>query len=227
MIFSIFDIIVFTIFLTSSLMGLYRGMIYILINFLGFIASIFFAIFLYPYVRMLISGYIANALLASIGSGIASYVFSLIVFTFLSSKVVLLFKGISCGWIDRFLGAIIGTIRGGVICLLIFLVLSVFTTGIYSEAEKSEDIINNLETDKYPQWLKDSVSTVSLQKGLKMSLQYIPESLLNSIELPKDNQNKIDEIKKRKQKERNSEIETPIDQFLEKGINDILPSQNQ
>lgn len=225
MMFTVFDIIILTILFASSIMGLYRGMIYITINLLGFIASIFAAIFLYSYVRIIFSGYIANDLVTSIGSGVVSYIFSLIVFTFLSSKIIFLFKEVSQGIFDRFLGFVLGSLRGGLISLLLFSVVAVFTAGTYSGAEKAEDVIYNLEKDKYPEWLKDSVTTPYLETTLKNSIRYIPKDLLDSIDLSKEDKdiNQIDEIKKKKHGEVRSVLEIPMDKTLEKNIDELLP----
>ena len=179
MMFTVFDIIILIILFASSIMGLYRGMIYITINYLGFTASIFAAIFLYSYVRIIFSGYIANELLISIGSGVVSYIFSLIAFTFLSSKIIFLFKEVSQGIFDRFLGFVLGAVRGGLISLLLFSIVAVFTAGTYSGAEKAEDVIYNLEKDKYPEWLKNSVTTLHLEITLKNSIRYISKDLLD------------------------------------------------
>lgn len=226
MMFTIFDIIILTILFASSIMGFYRGMLHITINFLGFIASILVAMFLYSYVRIIFSGYIANDLVTSIGSGVVSYIFSLVVFTFLSSKIIFLFKEISCGVLDRFFGFIIGIIRGYIISLLIFGVVAVLGSGTYLKADKTEDIIYKLEKDKYPQWLKDSVTIPYLEKSLKFSISYIPKDLLDSIETLKEDRdvNQIDEIKKKKHNESRSVIEIPAEEALEKGINEILPT---
>jgi len=223
---TIFDIIILTILFASSIMGFYRGMFYITINLLGFIASIFAAMFLYPYMRIMLSGYIANDLVTSIGSGVVSYIISLVIFTFLSSKIIFIFKEISHGILDRFFGFIIGIIRGYIISLLIFGVVAVLASGTYLKADKTEDIIYNLEQDKYPQWLKDSVTIPYLEKSLKFSVGYIPKDFLDSIKIWKEDKdtNQIDEIKKKKHKESRSTIEIPTEELLEKGINEILPA---
>ena len=140
MTFTIFDIIILTIFSASSLMGLYRGMVCITINLLGFVASLFVAIFLYSYVRIIFSGYVENDLVTSIASGVVSYIFSLIVFTFLTSKIVLLFKDLSQGIFDRLLGFAIGAIRGGLISVLLFAIIAIFMVGTYTEAEKQKTL---------------------------------------------------------------------------------------
>lgn len=227
--FTIFDIIILTILFASSIMGFYRGMLYITINLLGFIASILLAMFLYSYVRIIFSGYIANDLVTSIGSGVVSYIFSLVVFTFLSSKIVFLFKEISCGIFDRSLGFLIGIIRGYIISLLIFGVVAVLGSRTYLNADKTEDIIYNLEKDKYPEWLKGSVTIPYLEKSLKFSISYVPKDFLDSIETLKDDKdvNQIDEIKKKKRNESKSVIEVPAEEVLQEGINEILPADGK
>ena len=219
MTFTIFDIIILTIFSASSLMGLYRGMVCITINLLGFVASLFVAIFLYSYVRIIFSGYVENDLVTSIASGVVSYIFSLIVFTFLTSKIVLLFKDLSQGIFDRLLGFAIGAIRGGLISVLLFAIIAIFMVGTYTEAEKAEDVVNKLEMEKYPTWLKDSVTTIYLEKALKDSVSYLPKGLLNSITMPKsgkkNDEDMIDEIKRKKGSEVQLSIVTPLNKILE------------
>ena len=167
MTFTLFDILILTILSISSLFGLYRGIINITINLLGFIASIIVAIFLYSYIRILFSGYVDNDLVTPIASGVTAYVISLIVFTFITSKILLLFDGASKGVFDRFLGLIVGIIRGGLFVLILFAIIAIFTAGTYSGADKPEDLIHNLSADDYPGWLKDSTTTPYLEKNIK------------------------------------------------------------
>jgi membrane protein required for colicin V production len=236
MTFTIFDIIILTVLSASSFLGLYRGMISITINLLGFVASIFAAIYLYSYVRIIFSGYVENELVTSIVSGIASYIASLIVFTFLSSKIVLLFKSVSLGIFDRLLGFIIGLVRGGFISILIFLVVAVFTAGTYSGVEKPEEMITKLEMEKYPKWLKTSMTAPHLEKVLKAVFAYIPQDMLDSIEMPKDNsktdEDIIDIIKRKKEgevkpSEVKSSTEIPLDKALTNSINEVLEDDEE
>ena len=62
---TLFDIVILTIVSISSLFGLYKGMIRIVINFLGFVASIFATIFLYPKVKVVLASYFNNDLIVS------------------------------------------------------------------------------------------------------------------------------------------------------------------
>lgn len=204
MMFTLFDISILTIFIISSLLGLYKGIINITINLLGFVASIIAAIILYPYTRLVFADYITNELVASIISGIVSYIVSLMVFTFLTTKVVLLFDGIGRGSFDRFLGFIVGIIRGGLFVLIIFAIVAIFTAGTYSGAKKTEDLINKLSSDEYPAWLKDSITTPYLEKILKTSMSFVPEEVWDYIKIPEKEEEEdiIEAIKKRKNRDK-------------------------
>ncbi len=227
MMFTLFDIIIITILSVSSLLGIYRGMIHITINLLGFVASIVVAVFLYSYIRIIFSGYVANELVTSITSGVVSYVFSLIAFTFLTSKILLLFDGSSQGIFDRFLGLIIGLVRGGLMAVILFAIIAIFTAGTYSDAKHADDLVLKLSDDKYPDWLKNSVSTPYLEEASKNIILFIPQDIISSIEMPKRNNREdedlIDKIKRQKNIETKSSIEIPLGQGLENKINELLP----
>ena len=225
MTFTLFDILILTILSISSLLGLYRGLINITINLLGFIASIFAAIALYTYVRIIFSGYIENELGTSIASGIASYLVSLVFFTFLTSKIILLFDGASKNILDRLLGLVLGIVRGILLVLILFTIVAIFTAGTYSNAKNSKDLVDNLSTENYPAWLKDSTTTPYLEKMLKNSVSLIPNEIWNLIKIPHTSSNEeediIETIKKRKNKDVKSSIDTPLNLELKKGVEEI------
>ena len=58
MMFTIFDIAVFTVIAVSTIMGLYKGLLGMAINLAGFVASIAAAIFLFPYVQIALAKHI-------------------------------------------------------------------------------------------------------------------------------------------------------------------------
>ena len=219
MIFTLFDIAILTIIAVSSLLGFYRGMINITINLLGFIASIIVAIFLYSYVRTMFSGYVDNDLVTSLASGVTAYIVSLIIFTFLTSKIVFLFDGSSKSIFDRFLGLIIGIIRGVLFSLILFAIVAIFAAGTYSEAENAEDLVFNLSSDEYPEWLKNSTTTLHLEKLFKSSTLMLPKEILHSVKMPQSqkdrDENIIDAIKKRKNEGVKSSIEMQLDQGVD------------
>lgn len=184
MTFTFFDIITFTVILISTLLGLYKGFVDIIINLLGFVASIVVAVMLYPYVNDLFGPYIANQLVASIVSGITSYVASLIFFTFLTSKVNLLFADYTGGAFDRFLGLITGFVRGAILAIILFIPVAVITSGSYTESANAKEVFTKLDKEKYPEWLKNSVSTDYYHSATLNIVMMLPKNSLESIKLP-------------------------------------------
>jgi len=202
--FTIFDIAVFTVIAVSTIMGLYKGLLGMAINLAGFVASIAAAIFLFPYVQIALAKHIENELLLSILSGTISYICSLFILTSITSKIGDILSVISSGFVDRTLGAIAGLFRGLIISTVIFVLAAIFSSGAYVKAENVEEIVSNLNSEKYPDWLNDSKTTEYLEILLKELLALLPENTLQSIKLPKPEvkvekgQEIIDNIKRRK-----------------------------
>jgi len=202
--FTIFDIAVFTVVAVSTIMGLYKGLLGMAINLAGFVASIAAAIFLFPYVQIALAKHIENELLLSILSGTISYICSLFILTSITSKIGDILSVISSGFVDRTLGAIAGLFRGLIISTVIFVLAAIFSSGAYVKAENVEEIVSNLNSEKYPDWLNDSKTTEYLEILLKELLALLPENTLQSIKLPKPEvkvekgQEIIDNIKRRK-----------------------------
>lgn len=209
MMFTIFDIAVFTVIAISTIMGLYKGLLGMAINLAGFVASIAAAIFLFPYVQLTLAKHIENELLLSILSGTISYICSLFILTSITSKISDILSVISSGFVDRTLGAIAGFFRGLIISMVIFVLTAIFSSGAYVKAENVEEIVSNLNAEKYPDWLNDSKTTEYLEILLKELLALLPENTLQSIKLPKPEvkvekgQEIIDNIKRKKEENTN------------------------
>lgn len=129
--FTWFDIIILAIITTSSMLGAYGGIIKLTISLLGFIVSILFAYYLSPYTISIITRYFNNHITLVVTSGIISYIISLIICSFVTRKFLLMISIISGGVIDRSLGLAAGMFRSMIICLCIFLVLTIFFSDSY------------------------------------------------------------------------------------------------
>ncbi len=171
-----FDIVILSIIGLSSLFGLFRGMIYIVINFLGVIASIVFALFIYPHVVKLFTGHIENEIILMVAGGVSSYIISLIIFTLACMKIVAMFSFFGGGSIDRVLGFVIGIIRGWLVSVVIYAGYAVFSTGSFNKAEKVEDVFLKIDEKKYSQMLKESSFSGSLKTTLEQIVGMVPES---------------------------------------------------
>lgn len=192
MIFTLFDIIIFASIITSTMLGFYRGAIAITINLIGFFVSIVAAVFLYSYAQEFVGGYIENALINSIVSGVSSYLVSLAVFTFVASKIIFLLTPISRGIFDRITGLLIGIIRGAIFAILLFAAIAIFTSKTYSESQVFEDMVLKLSDEKYEDWLKQSQTTPYLEESLKAFVKYLPKSA-SQYPMPNANNGKKEE----------------------------------
>lgn len=221
---TLFDIVILTIVSISSLFGLYKGMIQIVINFLGFVASIFVTILLYPKVKVVFSSYFNNDLIISIASGVSAYIFSLIVFTFICSSLVMMVSVVSKGWLDRLLGVVAGFLRGVLISVVLFGVVAIFATGVYSKAKSAEDLVLNISQEDYPEWLKTAIITPYLESILKDVVKFIPDAILSNIELPHakdvDEDSVVEKIKKKA-----DELNSSGDIHVDETIKDLLPAK--
>ncbi|MDR0296880.1 MAG: CvpA family protein [Rickettsia sp.] len=182
--FTWFDIIILAIITTSSMLGAYGGLVKLTISLLSFIFSILFAYYLSLYVTETITRYFINHIALIITSGVISYIISLILCSFLTHQFLLMISFISGGIIDKSLGLAVGMLRGTIICLFMFLVLTIFFSGSYFQAKTLKDVIQNTTIDKYPKWLKESTTTPYLDNLSKNLIKTLPQNSLESIKLP-------------------------------------------
>lgn len=145
------------------MLGMYNGFLKLSINAIAFISSVIAAYFLYPIVKELLIAYIFNVLMLGVVSGVLSYLISLVVFSIIGAKICDWMKPLSGGVVDRVSGLIGGIIRGGAISLFIFITIAVFTSSSYVGANNIEEIIKNIDTNTYPEWLQQSLTTKYFQ----------------------------------------------------------------
>jgi len=228
MTFSIFDFIVFAIITASSLLGLYRGFIYITVHLLGFVCSIILAVVLYPFAKEILFVYVSNELGLSLVSGASVYIISLIVCTLLTSKIVSLFDSSNKSIFNRFLGLILGFLRGLLFVALIYAIV-IFATSDTTEGEDLGVVLSSLTAPKSPEWLAVSKTTIYLQKIVKYAVSITPEDILKSIKLPSggEKQDKeedvIDAINRKKKNDVKSFIELPSTNDLKDSIEEVAP----
>lgn len=222
---TLFDILIITIITASSISGLHGGLIKLCVNFLSFVSSIILTYFLHPYASEIISEHVNNEAVVTVFSGIVSYIFSLIICAFLSNKFLLLISFMRGGIVDKSLGLIAGCVRGILICVIIFLGKVIFFSGSYLQAQNMYEVIKLTSSDKYPKWLKKSLTLTHLESISKNTIMIIPEDFLKSIKWSTE-QKKIDQDpiseKTHSNKIQNEDIE--IDRDLKHQLDNILGS---
>lgn len=184
--FTIFDIIIIVILGVSTITGLMKGLVNILVDVAGFIASIIAAYFAFPYVQFLFIGIVENEIVVSIISALVSYLCCLFIFTLITKQVSKLLAPISRGFFDRISGLVAGFARGLLFSMLIFFSVVVIASGVYVKSENVAQLINQLDPEKYPDWLVRSQTTSYLDGVFKRTIALIPQKNLEEIKLPKN-----------------------------------------
>lgn len=227
--FTSFDILILTIITASSIFGAYGGIVKFIFSVLGFISSILLTYFLYHYSYEICTQYLVSDVTSVIVSIIFSYLISLAICKFFTHKLLAIFSIIRGGPIDKLLGFGAGVIRGTVISLIIFWIITIFFSGSYLEAKTLDDVVKNTTIDKYPEWLQKSVTTSYLDSIGQNVIRILPQDQLKLIELPKINANTnavdVDALEKphHKKKVFNKLKELPVD--LKQELDEFLYEQ--
>ncbi|WPY00617.1 CvpA family protein [Candidatus Trichorickettsia mobilis] len=224
---SIFDIIVLTIITTSSMLGMYRGLIKLSISFVAFMLSFLAAYFLYPFVELILVRYLDSAVVIMILSSISSYLISLLILGVVTAKLHIMVENISGGIVDRFLGLVAGFIRGGIIVVIIFVIITILASTSYLKAETMADIIQHCDSEKHPKWLTNSLTSPYLEQTSSGLISFISISFLESIKLPKPNKTMNDSIKLDNTGKYNNtapkyQINPELQDALERELDDLL-----
>ena len=152
--FNLFDIILVTIFVASTLLGMYRGLVVTSINIGSFMLTIFLTIVLVPLSKEIVSEHVSNDLVVTIISLVISYLLARFSSNWLAKRLEEITDKYTKGVIDRSLGLWIGAIRGYVICLSLFMIAAIFTSSSYVGAKNYWQIIHHIDSKEYPKWLK-------------------------------------------------------------------------
>ena len=198
-----FDTLCLLVILVSSVIGLTKGFTKIVINLLGFIASIILSFSIFPYLDIFIGNYLSSEIVAKIIAVVSSYLISLIICTFLVTKTTFFIFFLSGGFIDKIMGLIVGFFKGVAISTFIFLIIVCFTTDIFSKEKNLHDLLLNLNQDDYPKWLQKSKVTIYLHFLSKKIPFLVPKHTLeeiNFLEYSHKDDDIIDSLKKKKKK---------------------------
>ena len=135
------------------MLGIYRGLIKPSNSFMAFTLSFLVAYFLYPFSKLTLVRYLDSTVVIMILSSISSYLISLLILGVVTAKPHIMVEDISGGIVDRFLGLVAGFIRGSRIVVIIFVIITIFASNSYLNAESIADIIQHYDSEKYPKWL--------------------------------------------------------------------------
>lgn len=173
-----FDILILTVLTATTILSLRRGAVHVSVHFVSFILKISIAIYLYPYIKVFILGYIKNKLIVSILGVLISYAIPSIILSFIVSRILLVLTVIRFGLIDRFLGIILGLIKGIVFSLIIFSSLKLLTNLSYYDGKNINDLLTDVPENGYAKRLGASKAIPYLENYSKKAAHYLPEKIL-------------------------------------------------
>ncbi|MFV9876191.1 MAG: CvpA family protein [Rickettsiales endosymbiont of Dermacentor nuttalli] len=171
--FTVFDYIIFTIIIVSTLFALFKGFIKSCITFTAFISSLVLAYILFPYLLILVKKYIINTSIANICTGLISYIISASLLVFISNKLLNFTESIRGGALDRSLGLTFGFTRGCIISCIIFIIIVSISKAFVPDSTEDHMLKN----------IKHSKSFLLLSKGSTSLIETLPPKL--SIKLNK------------------------------------------
>ena len=155
---SVFDFMVVGICLISIIFGLFKGLVKSVISLITLFFLFLMSFYINPYIVGYVSKYIENEIILSISSYFLSFIISLITTSLLYSQLTKLVWPIAGGIIDRLFGIVFGAVRGLLLSIILFIFSVIITTDNITDYATIRDLYDNISEDKYPAWLKKSVS---------------------------------------------------------------------
>ncbi len=181
---NLFDIVVFAILVTSSLLGLQRGLFKLTVGLLCFILTLISTYFLFPITKLIVIEHVSNILAVNIISAVVSYIVAMVFFGIVSSNICKLLTEISGGLLDRLLGLGAGMLRGALITSMLFGVIAIFCSGSYIGATNARTLIEGVRPQDYPSWFKKSYSFDLLEPFITGMGKIVNKDDLAKIQLP-------------------------------------------
>lgn len=175
---SLFDLIIFTVLGLSAFMGLYKGFIKSLLSLISSALLIIMSYLGFDYIKIIVSKYVIKNVLANIISGLLSFLISLIITSVINAKFLDFIKEIRGGAIDRIFGIFFGIIRGMAFALIIFAAVIVITTEDFTNQKNIGELVENINHDKFPDWLKLSISYKLLNQTGEIALGLLPKDFI-------------------------------------------------
>lgn len=154
-----FDYTVIAIVVLSALLGWWRGLVYVVLSLLGWVAAFIvartFAAAAAPYMPAALGAETAR----TVAAFVALFIVTLIVCSIVTWTLSKLVKWVGLGWLDGMLGALFGILRGGLLALA--LVVLAGLTGLpqrpfWRDAALSKPLVNMAQATRT--WLPNSVA---------------------------------------------------------------------
>lgn len=153
------DIVVGVVLLISALLAYARGFVHEVLSVAGWIGAIFATIYGYPYAKPYARDLIPVDLIADLVAGVAIFVVTLILLSFVTRGASKMVKASALNFLDRSLGFLFGLVRGAVLVCVAYLGLA----WVMPPAEQ-------------PAWLTNARTYAQIQRGADLLRALIPDA---------------------------------------------------
>ncbi len=183
------DLTIIGILLISGILAYSRGLVRELLSVAGWAGAILATLYGFSYVKPYVRSWIDIPILADAAAGIALFVFTLILLTFISHSISGVVQKSALGAIDHSLGFLFGLVRGALLVCLAYILLAWV-----------------MPEDEQPQWIVTARTIPFVKQGAEMLRDIVPESIAEQSE------EKADEVKE----DIDQQIQEQFDEAIER-----------
>lgn len=160
---SLFDIVGICLIGVSAISGFSQGAVRFMIGVIGVILAIPMTFALFPSAMELFGEHVQNHVLSKVFAISTSYVVSMAVCSFVSKRVKMMVRSFCGNILDKLLGFAIGGMQGLLIFSFVFFVIALISASDYAKSNNLLELIDSVQQDNYPKWLKNSRSLPVVQ----------------------------------------------------------------
>ncbi len=154
---SALDLIVIAVVVFAALIGLWLGVVRVLLLIGGWVGAAVITVYGFPFARPLAQDFIEGSFMSDLAAAGSIFIVSLVLLTILSHVIADRVRGSAFGAVDRSVGLVVGLALGVLIASSGFLVL--------------EEVLNE---DKPPAWVNDSKTAPLLEWSARKILSIVP-----------------------------------------------------
>ena len=158
---NITDLAALFILVFSGLLAFSRGCVHEVLAVFGWVGAALLTLHLFPVLQPFARQYIKMTLAADAITGIAIFVVTLVILTWISHQISKRVRDSALSALDRSLGFLFGVLRGAVLVCIAWLLF-----------------VSLLPRDDHPKWIKEARSLPLIERGTQVLLSPVPGQAL-------------------------------------------------
>lgn len=175
-----FDIVLFVVILSSSLLAFNKGFIKSVLSLVGWVLSIVFTYTFFPHLEPILLKHMPQLSASIVGYG-STLLLSLLFFALLSYAICIILKKFWGGYVDKYLGGLFGIMRGYIICVVLLTAITTTLSILNGPTATDQSLtIEQMEKQMIPGFISSSTIYPALLVGRDFLISYIPDSVYQS-----------------------------------------------